>query len=157
HGRMLGWQAAALNRMEIFVSATKFLRSYQMVGIYTVGTILFLNNEVTLANTFVAMTLMMRGLGPIDQVISNWRGYSNVLAALNRLDDVLRDAHTQAAKVSLPELKGTLVTSRVFVFAAGGDKPVLNDVTFSLDQGRILGVIGPSGAGKSCLARTLVG
>jgi PrtD family type I secretion system ABC transporter len=157
HLRMLGWQSVAAGRMEIFASATKFMRSYQMAGIFTVGTLLFLNNEATLANTFVAMTLMMRGLGPIDQVISNWKGYSNFLAALARLDDLLRDAQQQPPKVSLSELKGALAVSRVFAFAAGGDKPLLNDVTFSLGEGRVLGVIGPSGAGKSCLARTLVG
>jgi ATP-binding cassette, subfamily C, type I secretion system permease/ATPase len=157
HSRMLGWQSAATGRMEIFASATKFLRAYQMAGIYTVGTLLFLNNEVTLANTFVAMTLMMRGLGPIDQVISNWKGYSGFLAAVTRLDVVLRDAQEQNSKVSLSQLRGTLAVSRVFAFATGGDKPLLNDVTFSLGEGRVLGVIGPSGAGKSCLARTLVG
>jgi PrtD family type I secretion system ABC transporter len=157
HLRMLGWQSVAAGRMEIFASATKFMRSYQMAGIFTVGTLLFLNNEATLANTFVAMTLMMRGLGPIDQVISNWKGYSSFLAALARLDDLLRDAQQQPAKVSLSQLKGALAVSRVFAFAAGGDKPLLNDVTFSLGEGRVLGVIGPSGAGKSCLARTLVG
>jgi PrtD family type I secretion system ABC transporter len=157
HLRMLGWQSVALGRMEIFASSTKFMRSYQMAGIYTVGTLLFLSNEVTLANTFVAMTLMMRGLGPIDQVISNWKEYSGVLAAVTRLDEVLRDAQAQPEKVSLSELKGALAVSRLFAFAAGGDKPLLNDVSFSLGAGRVLGVIGPSGAGKSCLARTLVG
>jgi ABC-type protease/lipase transport system fused ATPase/permease subunit len=57
----------------------------------------------------------------------------------------------------LPSLNGTLTVSRVFAFAAGGDKALLNDVSFSLGEGRVLGVIGPSGAGKSCLARALVG
>jgi PrtD family type I secretion system ABC transporter len=157
HLRMLGWKSSATGRMEIFASATKFMRAYQMAGIYTVGTLLFLNGEVTLSNTFVAMTLMMRGLGPIDQVITNWKGYSDCIGAVARLDEVLRDAHKQGLKVSLPELKGALSVSRVFAFAAGSDKPLLNDVTFSLGEGRVLGVIGPSGAGKSCLARVLVG
>jgi PrtD family type I secretion system ABC transporter len=157
HLRMLGWQSAASGRMEIFASATKFLRAYQMAGIFTVGTLLYLNNEVTLANTFVAMTLMTRGLGPIDQVVSNWKAYSNFLAAVARLDVVLRDAQEQPPKMSLSELHGTLAVSRLFALAPGGDRLLLNDVTFNLGEGRVLGVIGPSGAGKSCLARTLVG
>jgi PrtD family type I secretion system ABC transporter len=157
HLRTLGWQSVATGRMEIFASATKFLRAYQMSLIFTVGTLLFINNEGTLANTFVAMTLMTRGLGPIDGVVSNWKSYSNFLAAVARLDAVLRDAHKQPPKISLSQLSGTLAVSRVFAYAVGGDKPLLNDVTFSLGEGRVLGVIGPSGAGKSCLARTLVG
>jgi ABC-type protease/lipase transport system fused ATPase/permease subunit len=103
------------------------------------------------------MTLMVRGLGPIDTVISNWKGYSNVLAALERLDNVLRESQSQSAKVSLPELKGAMSASRIFTFVAGNERPLLNDVSFELGEGRVLGVIGPSGAGKSCLARTLVG
>lgn len=157
HVRMLGWQSALVGRTEMFASITKFVRAYQMVGIFSVGTLLFLDNQVTLSNTFVAMSLMMRGLGPIDQVISTWKSYSSVIGAVSRLDDVLREAGEQSRKVSLPALSGRLTVSRVFAFAGGGDKPLLNDVSFTLDEGRVLGVIGPSGAGKSCLARTLVG
>jgi PrtD family type I secretion system ABC transporter len=157
HLRMLGWQSAASGRMEIFTSITKFMRASQMALIFTVGTILYINNEVTLANTFVAMSLMTRGLGPIDQLVTNWKSYSSCLAALGRLDALLRDAQKQPAKLSLSELGGAVAVSRLFVFAPGGEKPLLNDVTFSLGEGRVLGVIGPSGAGKSCLARTLVG
>lgn len=157
HLRMLGWQSATMGRIEIFASVTKFMRAYQMIGIFTVGTLLFLNNEVTLSNTFVAMTLMMRGLGPIDQVITNWKSYLTVFGAVGRLDEVLREARERCNKVSLPGFKGGLTVSRIFVFGARSDKPVLNDVTFSLGEGRVLGVIGASGAGKSCLARALVG
>ncbi|MDR3465913.1 MAG: ATP-binding cassette domain-containing protein [Xanthobacteraceae bacterium] len=157
HLKMLGWQSAAYGRMEIFTSITKFIRSYQMAGIYTTGTILFLVGDVTMSNTFVAMSLMMRGLGPIDQVISNWKGYSGFLAALERLDGVLRDAARQPAKLSLTQLSGDLTVTRVFAYAPGGEKPLLNDVSFRLPEGHVLGVIGPSGAGKSCLARVLVG
>lgn len=157
HVRMLGWQSALVGRAEMFASVTKFVRAYQMVGIFTIGTLLYLDNQVTLSNTFVAMSLMMRGLGPIDQVISTWKSYSSVLGAVSRIDEVLRDAGEQNRKVSLPGLKGRLTVSRVFAFAAGSDKPLLNDVSFTLEEGRVLGVIGPSGAGKSCLARILVG
>ncbi|WP_294645720.1 ATP-binding cassette domain-containing protein [uncultured Aureimonas sp.] len=36
-------------------------------------------------------------------------------------------------------------------------RPVINDVSFTLEPGRILGVVGPSGAGKSCLSRLVTG
>ena len=154
---MLGWQSAAYVWSDIFTYMIKFTRSYQMIAVTTVGTLLYLNNEVTPANTFVAMTLLMRGLGPIDQVISNWKTYSGALAALKRLDDVMRGTGKLAPKLSLPALQGPLVVSRVFAFAPGSERPVLNDVSFTLAEGRTMGVIGPSGAGKSCLARVLVG
>jgi PrtD family type I secretion system ABC transporter len=157
HASMLGWQAAASVWSDLFTYVIKFTRAYQMIAIIAVGTLLYLDNEVTPANTFVAMTLLIRGLGPIDQVISSWKNYSGALAALERLDEVLRGAGKLAQKMSLPCLRGPLTVSRVFAFAPGGERPVLNDVSFTLGEGRTLGVIGPSGAGKSCLARVLVG
>ena len=39
----------------------------------------------------------------------------------------------------------------------GGTSAVLNDVSFTLEAGSVLGVVGPSGSGKSSLARALVG
>jgi PrtD family type I secretion system ABC transporter len=157
HARMLGWQAAASVWADIFTYVVKFTRSSQMICISSVGTLLYLNNEVTPANTFVAMTLLMRGLGPIDQVISNWKMYSVAMASLERLDNVLRGLDREGPKMSLLRLGGPLVVSRVFAFAPGGERPVLNDVSFTLGEGRTLGIVGPSGAGKSGLARVLVG
>jgi PrtD family type I secretion system ABC transporter len=157
HASMLGWQAAASVWSDLFTYVIKFTRAYQLIAVTAVGTLLYLDNEVTPANTFVAMTLLMRGVGPIDQVMSNWKTYSGALAALERLDEVLRGAGKLAQKMSLPCLRGALTASRVFAFPPGGEKPVLNDVSFTLGEGRTMGVIGPSGAGKSCLARVLVG
>jgi PrtD family type I secretion system ABC transporter len=157
HVRVLGWQSAAAVWSDIFTHIIKFIRVYQMVGITTVGMLLYLNNEVTPANIFVAITLLMRGLGPIDHVVSNWKMYSGVMASLKRLDDVLRSEAKHQEKLTLPHLSGALNVSRVFAVPPGGQRPVLNDVSFTLHGGRILGVVGPSGAGKSCLARVLVG
>ena len=41
--------------------------------------------------------------------------------------------------------------------AAYGAAPVLRDMSFTLDRGRVLGLIGPSGSGKSSVLRTLLG
>lgn len=38
-----------------------------------------------------------------------------------------------------------------------GDSKILNNVSFSLDKGKILGIVGPSGVGKTSLIRGIVG
>jgi iron complex transport system ATP-binding protein len=40
---------------------------------------------------------------------------------------------------------------------AYGDHPVLEDISFSLGQGELLGVLGPNGSGKSTLFRCILG
>ncbi len=40
---------------------------------------------------------------------------------------------------------------------AGGSKPAVNDVSFTIDTGEIFGFLGPSGAGKSTTQKILIG
>ena len=51
----------------------------------------------------------------------------------------------------------TLVVQNAAVAPPGEQKIVCQDVNFSLDAGKALGVIGPTASGKSSLARMLVG
>jgi len=57
----------------------------------------------------------------------------------------------------LPRPKGALAVESVCAAPPGAAKPVLNDVSFALEPGEVLGLVGPSAAGKSTLARLLVG
>ena len=38
-----------------------------------------------------------------------------------------------------------------------GDSKILDNISFSLDRGKILGIVGPSGVGKTSLIRGIVG
>ena len=42
-------------------------------------------------------------------------------------------------------------------FSYGGGRAVLDDVSFSADEGRLLSVLGPNGVGKSTLFRCMLG
>ena len=52
---------------------------------------------------------------------------------------------------------GTLVVEAKGVSKAYGDKLLLDDVSFSIPAGAIVGIIGPNGAGKTTLFRMIIG
>ena len=157
HTAALGWLSIANNRSNIIQTVQRTVRISQPIVIYTVGALLFLNNEMNIASMTVAMIIMMRGLGPIDQVITNWRSFANFRNALERLDGVIERAGETKRAIMLPRPTGALDVSRLLGVAPDSDKVVINDVSFNVPPGRVLAVIGPSGAGKSCLARFLIG
>jgi PrtD family type I secretion system ABC transporter len=157
HLAALGWQSVANNRSHVIQAMGKLLRNGQTIFVYAVGGFLFLRNEVSMSTLMIAMIIMMRGLGPIEHVISNWRAFANFRGSIERLDAVLERAGEKIGKVALPRPTGVIDVVRLVGTAPDTEKVIINDVSFSLAGGRVLGVIGPSGAGKSCLARFLIG
>jgi PrtD family type I secretion system ABC transporter len=157
HRAALGWQTAAINRTEFIAGLNKFLRVGQPIIIYTAGALLFLDDQIGLTGMIVGMMIMMRALSPIDFLITNWRVFQRFNEATNRLDKLINTSVKLNKAVTLPRPAGSLTVNRIIGCAPGSDKILVNDVSFSLPPGRVLGIAGPSGAGKSCLCRMLVG
>jgi ABC-type multidrug transport system fused ATPase/permease subunit len=55
-----------------------------------------------------------------------------------------------AARARLPRLKGQIEFSHVS-FSYGGDKDVLEDVSFKIEAGQVAAIVGPSGTGKTTI------
>ena len=60
-------------------------------------------------------------------------------------------------RMPLPRPKGVLSVEKVLAGAPGGKSLILRNVSLTLGEGEVLGVVGPSASGKSSLARVLVG
>jgi len=90
--------------------------------------------------------------------VSAWRPLLAARAALGRLAPLLADdpgEHAQAG--TRATLQGAVSLRAVTAHAPGREQPVLRNISFECDPGRLIAVLGPSGAGKSTLARLLVG
>lgn len=153
----INWQARVAAKSDMIAALARFLRQAQIVIIYTVGAILYLMNLTSPSVLMAVMMITMRAVGPIDAVISSWSAYANVLAAFQRLDGLILAVADTGRKISLPPPGGDVVAEHLVATGPGGDKIIVNDVSFVLREGRVLGIVGASGAGKSSLARLLAG
>jgi ATP-binding cassette subfamily C exporter for protease/lipase len=105
-----------------------------------------------------ANLLIVRALVPMDQLVSLWRPLLAARDALARLAPLLAaDASAQAQGGAREILQGAVALREVSAHAPGREQPVLRNISFESDPGRLVAVLGPSGAGKSTLARVLVG
>jgi PrtD family type I secretion system ABC transporter len=157
HRTMLGWQSAAYRRAGVVAGILKFFRTGQQVIILTVGALLYLEQSISMGTMFAAMIVGMRALQPVDAVAAGWRSIWNFSASVDRLNQLLAGDQDESSRMQLPRPSGALSVDRVVLTPPGQETILLNDVSFDLMAGRVLGVVGPSGAGKSCLARLLVG
>ena len=63
------------------------------------------------------------------------------------------DAELSDERKSPGELSGTVELSRVTFRYMSGGPPVLENVSFRIEQGEYVAIVGPSGSGKSSLFR----
>ncbi|MET0257150.1 MAG: ATP-binding cassette domain-containing protein [Methylobacterium sp.] len=157
HRDGLGWRGLAQSRAGQIGLVPRMVQNGQMIIVYGLGGFLFLSDRIQLSVLFVVLMIMMRAQGPLQHLIGNWSQIQSFWLAARRLDALLRGIEGSPRPLSLPAPTGAFVVSRLVGGPPESDKPVINDVSFTLPPGRILGVVGPSGAGKSCLSRLIVG
>ncbi len=133
----------------------KPLQNVIQVLIYCAGAFFAMTQGMNIGLVVAASIIMGRGLAPLMQVMSTWRMTLGAREAYQRLKAFSAFLEQQADAMPLPEPTGRLTadgaTYRV------GSQTLVNNVSFSLDPGHLLGIIGPSGAGKTTLCRLLLG
>jgi PrtD family type I secretion system ABC transporter len=157
HRDGLGWRGLAQARASAIGLVPRMVQNGQMIIVYGLGGTLFLVDQIHLSVLFVVLMIMMRAQGPLQHLIGNWSQIQSFRMAAGRLDALLRGIEAAPKPLSLPAPSGTLAVTRLVGGPPGMERPVINDVSFTLAPGRILGIVGPSGAGKSCLSRLLTG
>jgi PrtD family type I secretion system ABC transporter len=157
HADALGWHHHAVRRSEFWAASLRFVRNAQLILLLVIGALLYLNQQINAGAVFGIVYIAMRISGPVAAVTSSWRMIWAFRMAAERLGVVLASARHAEKRMGLPRPDGSLAVSRVVLTPPDRETVVLGDVSFSLQGGRILGVVGPSGAGKSSLAKLLVG
>lgn len=133
----------------------------QVVGliIIYVGARAIIAGDMSIGALIAANILASRAIAPVRQVVTAWSQFQEVRAAFGRIDDIM-DAEPEAGPgeiAPIPPLKGDIEFEGVSFHFSPDQPGVLTDVSFTVESGKILGVIGPSGSGKSTIAKLLQG
>lgn len=150
-------QAKASDRNGGLSAASKFIRFFLQVAIMGGGAWLVIEGEMTPGSMIAGSILMGRGLAPVEQAISSWRGASAAHEAYLRIRQQLADIPERGDTLELPDPTGALSVETLSYVHPGAAEPTLRGITFKLKEGETLGLIGPSASGKTTLARLLIG
>ena len=135
----------------------KALRLLVQSGILAFGAFLAIGHEISAGTIIAASIIVSRALAPVEQAVANWQQFLSFRKASSRLQTLLAHLPTERPKTPLPAPTGRLQIENVSVTLPGVERPILQDLTFTLDAGGGIGIIGPTGAGKTTLGRLLVG
>ena len=136
---------------------SKVLRMLLQSAILAVGAYLVINQQSTAGIIIAGSILGARALAPVDLAIANWRGFVGARQAWHRLSRLLGLLPPNQNPMPLKAPTKGIIVQNAAVTPPGENKIVCQEVNFSLDAGKAVGVIGPTASGKSSLARLLVG
>ncbi len=127
--------------------------------VFWLGSLLFGNGTLTLGSVYLIWYYVSMAREPMDEIRTQMEDFQKAGAGVSRVQELLdtKAVLTWSGDRDLPA--GPLAVRFESVEFSyddeAGDGPVLHDVSFSIEPGRVLGVLGRTGSGKTTLARLL--
>jgi len=121
------------------------------------GAYLAIHAQITGGEIIAASLIAGRALAPLETTIGTWKQFVGAKGAFGRLRSLLKDVPAPTQHTSLPQPRGLIEVESLSAVAPGGKTPILQNISFVVEPGSIIGIVGASGAGKSTLARLMVG
>jgi len=127
--------------------------------VFWLGSLFFGNGSLTLGSVYLVWYYVSMTREPMDEIRTQMEDFQKAGAGISRVQELMatRANLTWEGDVPLPD--GPLAVELDHVEFSyddeSGDGPVLHDVSFRIEAGRVLGVLGRTGSGKTTLARLL--
>jgi ATP-binding cassette subfamily B protein len=140
-------------------AVTGFLEKMMTLGIIALGALDVFSGEMTIGALVAFNMLAGRVSGPLVQLVTMVHEYQEVALSVKMLGEVMNQKPERDGKREglVPEFAGRVEFENVsFRYGAEG-APALDDVSFSIDQGTVFGIVGRSGSGKTTLTRLISG
>jgi ABC-type multidrug transport system fused ATPase/permease subunit len=148
----------------------KATMSYYMMGMTTLtlfaignalafalGAYLESTGKISLGTVYIIFYYTNLLAQPIEQIRMQLQDLQKAGASILRVEELLRVQPSIAAGKGAPLSTSALpVEFRHVNFSYTADTPILRDISFTLQPGKVLGVLGRTGSGKTTLARLLL-
>jgi subfamily B ATP-binding cassette protein HlyB/CyaB len=127
-----------------------------LAGILYFGAKLVIEGTLTVGELVAFNMLAGRVSAPVLRLAQIWQDFHQARLSVARLGDILNttpEPTYNSAQTALPPIRGAIAFDHV-TFRYRIDGPaVLQDVSFQVPAGQVIGIVGPSGSGKSTLTR----
>lgn len=124
------------------------------------GIMQVINGEITLGTMMAFMTLAGYFMDPIGRLVQLQLTIQEANISMKRISEILDYQREQEVEgdgqyTDIDKIEGNIEIKNL-TFRYGNRKPVLNNVSFCIEQGQKVAVVGSSGSGKSTLAKLIL-
>ncbi len=150
-GARYGWSTMWAGTITLFAFGTSL--------VYWLGDRLFFRGELTLGSVYLVFFYVEMLRQPLEQIREQMQDLQKAGAGIARVEELFATESKLPAggDLVLPgEALGVEFDAVTFSYGDdAGDDIVLDDVSFRLEPGRVLGLLGRTGSGKTTIARLL--
>ncbi|MFT5388315.1 MAG: ABC-type multidrug transport system fused ATPase/permease subunit, partial [Candidatus Omnitrophota bacterium] len=136
----------------------EFFTSVGVIGILWMGGKDVIAGRMTAGGLVAFYTYVGMLFAPIIRMVVVNASYQEARAAMGRVNDVMAvddEVREIKAPITLPKIKGS-IEFREVNFAYKACRPILKNISFTVNSGETIGVVGASGGGKTTLISLLL-
>jgi PrtD family type I secretion system ABC transporter len=135
------------------------LAAATLVAMTFFGAIAILDHRLTIGALIAANMLSSRIIGPFNQLVTNWRSFTQYRGALGRLDELFAQPGEVADdRLEFDRPKGQLTLEKVSFHYDPAGPPVIQDISMNVTpDGILIGITGKNGSGKTTLLKLILG
>jgi ATP-binding cassette subfamily B protein len=137
----------------LFVPLYTLASSTAQILVLALGVYLISRHELTVGLLVGYVLYVATFYNPLRQLATVWSSWQTMLAAMDRVSEVLNlENNLVQEPAAAGGAKGHLLAFEDVDFSYPGGRPVLANVSLTLDRGRTYALVGPTGGGKTTTA-----
>lgn len=163
------WEGIQAKLFRLNVS-TLSLSQYQQVGatfinqaknilILFLATRLVIDKQVSLGDMMAIQFIIGQMNAPIVQLASFLQSYQDAQISMDRLEQIQHledeESPTKNYTYKMPPGRSIRIKNMSFIYPGAGNKPVLNNLDFTIPGGKTTAIVGSSGSGKTTILKLL--
>jgi ATP-binding cassette subfamily C protein LapB len=146
------------SKTDFYTNCSQSLTMATTIFMTSVGAYQIVNQNMTMGSLIAANMLSGRILGPLNQLVGQWRAYNSFKQSVERLGEVFSSLSDRTeSEVQLDKPRGEIQVENLTFSYAEGTKPVVDSVTVNIHAGGVHALVGRNGSGKTTLLKMIQG
>ncbi|MGB0672032.1 MAG: peptidase domain-containing ABC transporter, partial [Rhodospirillales bacterium] len=145
-------------KTDLYSNLGQSLSMVTSILLTTVGAIAILSQTLTMGSLIATNMLSGRLLGPLNQLVGQWRTFSQFLQSVDRLGECFNSLSERTeSEITLNKPQGRIETEDLTYSYGTEEKPVVDHVSVKIQPRGIHALVGRNGSGKTTLLKLLQG